>query len=284
MKKLRIYKIRFTLLAILFLIFSIVFQTKIEAIRRFKVPGSSIIYLPSGKYLKFITFGFDSLLADIIYIWAIQYYSNYAIKNRFDYLEHIFSIISELDPHYLDPYRIGALIAWYEGRRIDLALKVLDLGIKKNPNDWVLPFEAAHYAQMYKKDYKLAQYYYDIARKIDGAPPIARRLYAAAAFKAMDLETAYKNWLEIYQTAENERVKKIAYNHLYRTKATIDKIKLEKAIEIYKKKYRRLPMNLNQLVRAGILKEIPKDLDGNDYIYNPHTGEVKSPYVPWKRE
>jgi len=284
MKKLRIYKVRFALLTILFLILAITAQTKIETIRRFKVPGSSIIYLPSGKYLKFITFGFDSLLADIIYIWAIQYYSNYAIKNRFDYLEHIFSIISELDPHYLDPYRIGALIAWYEGRRIDLALKVLDLGIKKNPNDWVLPFEAAHYAQMYKKDYKLAQYYYDITRKIKGAPPIARRLYAAAAFKAMDLETAYKNWLEIYQTAEDERVKKIAYNHLYRTKATIDKIKLKEAIEKYKKKYRRLPMNLNQLVRAGILKEIPKDLDGNDYIYNPHTGEVKSPYTPWKRE
>ncbi len=284
MKKLRIYRVRFALLTILFLILAITVQTKIETIRRFKVPGSSIIYLPSGKYLKFITFGFDSLLADIIYIWAIQYYSNYAIKNRFDYLEHIFSIISELDPHYLDPYRIGALIAWYEGKRIDLALKVLDLGIKKNPNNWILPFEAAHYAQMYKKDYKLAQYYYDITRKIKGAPPIARRLYAAAAFKAMDLETAYKNWLEIYQTAEDERVKKIAYNHLYRTKTTIDKIKLKKAIEKYKKKYRRLPMNLNQLVRAGILKEIPKDLDGNDYIYNPHTGEVKSPYTPWKRE
>ena len=284
MKKLRIYRVRFALLTILFLILAITAQTKIETIRRFKVPGSSIIYLPSGKYLKFITFGFDSLLADIIYIWAIQYYSNYAIKNRFDYLEHIFSIISELDPHYLDPYRIGALIAWYEGKRIDLALKVLDLGIKKNPNNWILPFEAAHYAQMYKKDYKLAQYYYDITRKIKGAPPIARRLYAAAAFKAMDLETAYKNWLEIYQTAEDERVKKIAYNHLYRTKTTIDKIKLKKAIEKYKKKYRRLPMNLNQLVRAGILKEIPKDLDGNDYIYNPHTGEVKSPYTPWKRE
>ena len=284
MKKLRIYRVRFALLTILFLILAITVQTKIETIRRFKVPGSSIIYLPSGKYLKFITFGFDSLLADIIYIWAIQYYSNYAIKNRFDYLEHIFSIISELDPHYLDPYRIGALIAWYEGKRIDLALKVLDLGIKKNPNNWILPFEAAHYAQMYKKDYKLAQYYYDITRKIKGAPPIAHRLYAAAAFKAMDLETAYKNWLEIYQTAEDERVKKIAYNHLYRTKTTIDKIKLKKAIEKYKKKYRRLPMNLNQLVRAGILKEIPKDLDGNDYIYNPHTGEVKSPYTPWKRE
>jgi len=284
MKELKIYRTRFTLLAIFFLIFAIFFQTKIEGIKRFKVPGSSIIYLPSGEYLKYVTFGFDSLLADIVYIWAIQYYSNYSIRNRFDYLEHIFSIISELDPYYLDPYRVGALIAWYEGRRIDLALRVLDLGIKKNPNDWVLPLEAGHYAQMYKKDYKLAQYYYGIAKKIKGAPAIVHRLYAHAAFRAMDLATAYKNWLEIYQTAKDERIKKIAYNHLYRTKATIDKIRLTKAIKKYKKIYRRLPMNLNQLVRAKILKEIPKDLDGNDYIYNPRTGEVKSPYVPWKRE
>jgi tetratricopeptide (TPR) repeat protein len=259
-------------------------QIKIEKTKRFRVPGSSIIYLPSGKYLRLVTFGFNSLLADIIYIWAIQYYSDYRIKDRFNYLEHIFSIISALDPYYIDPYRIGALIAWYEGRRIDLALKILDMGIKKNPNDWILPFEAGHYAQMYKKDYKLAQYYYGITMKIKGAPPLARRLYAAAAFKAMDLETAYRNWLEIYQTAKDKRIKKIAYNHLYRTKATIDTIKLEKAIRKFKEKYNRLPMNLNQLVRAGILNKIPKDLDGNDYIYNPHTGEIKTPYTPWKKE
>ena len=69
------------------------------------------------------TFGYSSLMADIIYIWAIQYYGNTAIPDKFDYFVHIFSIISELDPRYVDPYEVGALIAFYDAKDIALALK-----------------------------------------------------------------------------------------------------------------------------------------------------------------
>ena len=97
-----------------------------DKIPRSKVPGASIIYIPSGKYLKHATFGYSSLMADLIYIWAIQYYGNYAISERYDHLDQIFSIIAELDPRYLDPYEVGAIIAVYEARDPYLAFKVLD--------------------------------------------------------------------------------------------------------------------------------------------------------------
>ena len=54
-----------------------------DKIPRSKVPGASIIYIPSGKYLKHATFGYSSLMADLIYIWAIQYYGNYTIAERY---------------------------------------------------------------------------------------------------------------------------------------------------------------------------------------------------------
>jgi len=82
-----------------------------DRIVRKKVPGSSIIYIPSGKFLKHGTFGYRALAADAIYLWAIQYYSTPAIDDRFDHLDHVFAIINELDPRYQDPYEIGAMIA-----------------------------------------------------------------------------------------------------------------------------------------------------------------------------
>jgi hypothetical protein len=42
-------------------------------------------------------------------------------------------------------------------------------------------------------------------------------------------------------------------------------------------------MELPQLVRAGFLDSLPKDLDGKEYIYDSRTGEVKTPIIPWKR-
>ncbi len=258
-------------------------KVKTDNISRKKIPGSSIIYIPSGQYLKFATFGNSSLLADLIYVWAIQYYSDYTIPDMYKYLDHIFSIINELDPSYLDPYDIGAVIAAYEAQDLDLALKILDRGLEKNPEQWLFPYMAAHYAQMIKKDHKLAQEYYKKAMNIEEVPPIVERLYANAIFKSMDYKRALQTWLEIYKTAKDERVKKIASNHIYNITTTIDIQKINEAIAKFKESYGRNPMELSQLVRAGFLDSLPKDLDGKEYIYDSRTGEVKTPTIPWKR-
>ena len=258
-------------------------KVKTDNISRKKIPGSSIIYIPSGQYLKLATFGNSSLLADMIYVWAIQYYSDYTIPDMYEYLDHIFSIINELDPSYLDPYDIGAVIAAYEAEDLDLALKILDRGLEKNPEQWLFPYMAAHYAQMIKKDHKLAQEYYKKAMNIEEVPPIVERLYANAIFKSMDYKRALQTWLEIYKTAKDERTKKIASNHIYNITATIDIQKINEAIEKFKESYGRNPMELSQLVRAGFLDSLPKDLDGKEYIYDSRKGEVKTPTIPWKR-
>lgn len=258
-------------------------KLQINKITREKIPGSSIIYIPSGKYLKFATFGYSSFIADLIYIWAIQYYSNYSIPDRYDNLDHIFSIIAELDHRYLDPYEIGALIAVHEAKDLSLAFKILDRGLEKNPDQWIFPLQAGHYAQMMTKDYELARKYYKKTMEMDGAPVITRRLYANAAFKIMDYKTAWENWLEIYKTTEDERIKKIASNQLYQVKAAIDVKVIKEAIEKFKERFGRNPTEQAQLVKHGLLDSLPKDLDGKEYIYNSQTGEIRAPMIWWKR-
>ena len=267
------------LLALLFMGLKI----KIEETPRPRIPGSSIIYIPSGKYLKMATFGYSSLLADIIYIWAIQYYGNYAIQDRLTYLTHIFSIISELDPRWVDPYEVGALIAFFDFQDVPLALKILDMGFAKNPDQWIFPLEAGHYAQLYKKDFELARDYYKKTMAVKGAPDIAKRLYAEAAFKTSDLKTSWETWLEVYQTASDPQIKKIASNHLYEVKAAGDIAVLKSALEKYKERFGRNPAELERLVRTRFLASLPQDLDGKDYLYDPQTGEIKTQVIPWKR-
>ena len=255
----------------------------LDTMERQKLPGSSIIYIPTGKYLKFATMGFSNLLADIVYIWAIQYFTRTEIRDRFENLDHIFSIISELDPRYLDPYEIGSLIALHEAKDFDLAFKILDRGLENNPDQWLFPYEAGHIAQRFMKDYELAREYYGKAMEIETAPAQTRRLFANALYETMDFQKAWETWLEIFQTATDERTKKIASNHLYRVKSAVDTLNLSKAVVEYRARYGHLPDDLDQLVSGGFVAEIPKDMDGKDYVYNPETGEVKPPTIPWKR-
>jgi tetratricopeptide (TPR) repeat protein len=221
-------------------------------------------------------------VADLVYLWAIQYYTTYTIVDRFQNLEHIFSIIAELDPRYTDPYEIGALIAVNEAKDLNLAFKILDMGLAKNPDQWIFPFEAGHYAQR-AKDYDTARKYYEKTMSIPGAPEIAKRLYAAAGFRVMDLKESWETWLEVYNTAQDERTKKIAGKHLYQVKATSDTNLLKEAVRQFRERYQRLPAGLEDLVRVGLVSSLPRDLDGKDYVYNPKTGEIKAPSVWWKR-
>ena len=132
-------------------------KVRMDQIPRSRVYGSAIIYLPQGTYLRPATLGFSSLAADLVYLWAIQFYSTPEITDRFDYLDHIFSIIFELDPLFIDPYEIGAIISVYEAKNIELALSMLEKGSANNPAQWLFPFQAGHYAQYFLKDFERAK-------------------------------------------------------------------------------------------------------------------------------
>ncbi|MGZ5478095.1 MAG: hypothetical protein ACXWGZ_00745 [Candidatus Aminicenantales bacterium] len=276
-----------TVLLVLFLLASasaiVALKAVTDRVVRKELPGSSIIYIPSGKFLKYATFGYRNLAADAIYLWAIQYYTTPTIDDRFDHLDHIFAIINELDPRYQDPYEVGAMIAVQEARDIQAAFAILDRGAANNPDQWVYPFNAGHIALMTVKDYPLAEKYFAQCMKVPGAPEFVERLRANAIYKKGDLKTSWDTWLDIFKRAPDERTKKIASNHLYDVKATIDGAALEEAAAKYRERFGRLPADLEVLVRAGFLREVPKDLDGKDYLYDAATGKVKTAVSPWRR-
>lgn len=254
-----------------------------DRILREKVPGSSVIYLPSGKFMKHATFGYSALAADLVYLWAIQYYSTPTIDDRFDYLDHVFSIIAELDPRYTDPYEVGALIAVQEARDPQAAFRILDRGHEKNPDLWIFPFNAGHIAMMTLRDFELAEKYFRMCMEIPGSPDFVRRLHANAIFRKGDLQTSWETWLEIYRTAPDERTRKIASNHLYNVKSTIDIAEIGRAASAFRERYGRWPEELEALVRARLMAKIPRDLDEEDYVYDPETGGVKTRISPWRR-
>ena len=254
----------------------------LDAIPRARVPGASILYLPSGKSLQYMSLGNRPLMADLIYLWAIQYFSNTAVADRYDHMEHVFSIIAELDPRYLDPYQIGAMIASTDAGDLQKALWILDLGLEKNPDQWIFPYQAGHLA-IPLKDFELAREYFKKAMEIPGASPITRRLYANAATELSDYPTALKHWGEIYETTDDERIKRIATNHLYRVYAAIHTKRLTEALGAFRERFGRNPGSLSDLVKLGFIESLPRDVDGNDYVYDPATGEVTTAVPWWKR-
>ena len=239
------------------------------------VPGDRLLYLPSGRLLQILDLGHSELLADLIYLWSIQFYGNYPGGVRYDYLVQIYDrVITELDPRFRDAYILGALILSMEARRPEAALTLLDKGIRALPDDWLLPFEAGFIAYHDLRDYARAAEYFRTAIERPGVPPPVRRFHAEMFNRMGDRRTSRRHWQEILATAESDYVRSIAQRHVHDLSVEIDLAVLREAIERYRSLEGEPPSDLRTLVHVGIAEAIPLDPDGNPYAYDPETGEV----------
>ncbi len=242
-----------------------------------------LMFLPSGQYLKVSSLGFSVLLADVIYLWSIQYYGHHRTEEGRNYLWHIYDVITELDPHFIDAYLLGALIMASDMADSDLAIELLEKGMDHNPDDWILPLDAGFYAYLNLQDPERAAIYFDRASAVAGAPPQIARLHAHMFEEAGDLMASLQFWIEIYEGAEDERVESIAWQHIYDLRVRLDLRALAAAVDRFQTERGRTPSSLQDLVGAGYLRGTPENPNGSPYLYNPVTGQVTDPEAGQRR-
>jgi tetratricopeptide (TPR) repeat protein len=242
-----------------------------------------LLYLPSGQYLRASSLGFQVLLADVIYLWSIQYYGHHRTEEGRNYLRHIYDVITDLDPHFIDAYLVGALIMANDMSDPDLAIALLEKGMEHNPDDWILPLDAGFYAYLNLEDPERAAVYFDHASSIPGAPTQIARLHAHMYEQAGDLARSLQFWLEVYEEADDERVESIAWQHIYDLRVKLDIEVLEAAVGRYQVERGRLPESLQELIDVGYLRGSPENPNGSPYVYNPITGEIRDPEAGQRR-
>ena len=236
-----------------------------------------LLYLPNGRHLKTLSLGHAPVMADMLFLWAIQYYSNYEREERTLYVEHVFSaVITELDPHYIDAYWIGAMILIVEAHEVEAGLRLLEKGAEKNPDQWILPYLAAweaFHAQMYDR----ARGYFEQASRVPGAPGVVRRMHAGLILRAGRTGDALAMWLELAGDPNADALSlKIAHRKVRELRVQVDIEGLQHAVRRFRNDNRRNPTTLEELVMRSYIDRLPQDPDSADYAYDPRTGTVSS--------
>lgn len=250
---------------------------RLDALSAAPPEGRALLYLPNGRYLKAASLGHAPLVADFVYLWAIQFYSDYDRKDRFRYVEHIFGrVIPELDSRYLDPYWIGALILTVEARDLEGGLRILETGFRNNPQAWVLLYLAGWECSNAGQPARAAEYF-GRAAAVPGAPAQLRRLQAGMEAKAGDLEEALATWRSLRDDpASDATTRGIADRQVRDLIVRGDVRALEGAVARFRERAGRVPRSLEELVARGVLSGLPLDPDGRPYAYDPRTGAVTS--------
>jgi hypothetical protein len=232
---------------------------------------SEVLYIPSGRVLRYISLGNEGLMADLYWTRAVQYFGRKRLARavRFDLLAPLLSLTTELDPLLLVAYRYGAvfLAEKYPGGagQPEAALQLLRRGIVANPNEWRLWVDLGFIYYWDLKDYASAARVFRVGSERPGAKLWVRTLAASVAAKGGELETSRLLWSEIYRQADNEQIRHSAQEHLFALTAQEEINRLNDLLEAYARQFGRRADSLSDLLAAGLLKVVPRDPSGVAY-------------------
>lgn len=235
------------------------------------------VRLPSSMALRIAALNYRHFVADLLYIWSIQFYASPQNKNRYDYLEPIFNLLTDINPHYKEFYYTGAWIMSTEKRDPEMALRLFDKAIRSFPNDYFLPFEAALMAAQELHDPKRAEIYLEKALAVPGAPVRDLARYRAhMVMLSRDLDGAWTLWKQIESTSTSPEEREIARKHLLSIQYQKEQPLLHKVAELFRQKNGRWPKGFPELVSHGFLKHLPLDYTGQPYRLDPESGAIST--------
>ena len=263
---------------------SVVGRRQVEKIQGPQATLDEVLYLPSGKTVKRLSLGYSSLLADIYWTRAVQYFGSRHLvySGHYDLLYPLLDITTDLDPQLIVAYESGSI---FLSQRVpegagqpDKAVALVEKGVRANPTYWRFYFTLGFIHYMDRHDYKAAEQAFQKGSEVPGALPWMRVMAARMAEKGEDAETAAYLWKTIYDTTLDKMIKDNAAKHLISLRAEADMDELERRTKAYRERFGQNPTGWSELVRAGLLRGVPMDPNGVPYKLLPDGSvQVKDP-------
>ena len=204
-------------------------------------------WLPTSEFAKATAFWFDNTKADIYWLETIQYVGSNALSSAYKkYLYKILNLVTDLNPYFLHPYKLGMLLLpdynpRYEDLNEDQKLEYIkqaeSLWLKwmknfcdlkkveaikkqddlqkiwtdekyKNPcKTYEVPYYLAYIYYFYLKDPKKASDYYKIASANSDSVNWAKILAAIMKWKGWDREKSFLMFLNIWKSLDTSKDK-----------------------------------------------------------------------------
>ncbi len=238
---------------------------QVDTIRGKQATLEEVLYIPSGKTLKRLSLGYSSLLADIYWTRAVQYFGQKHQQEALHYemLDPLLDITTDLDPHLIIAYEFGSIFlsqpAPAGAGQPEKAAALVEKGIRANPTYWRLYFTLGYIHYFDRKDYKAAREAFQKGSEMPGAYFWMKVMAAEMAQRAGENSFATEIWSHLYESTQDAMVKDNARQHLTALSMEREIDEIQKRIETFRQRTNRLPAGWYDLVRAGLLQGVPVD-------------------------
>jgi hypothetical protein len=230
------------------------------------------VLVRSPKLMKVVTLEYGTLAADIYWTRAVQYYGNKRLGQdpNLESLWPLLDVATTLDPNLLPAYRFGAtFLSQPEPRgaaRPDLAVQLLERGLKANPDYWRLYQDLGNIYYLELKDYARAGQAYLEGSKKPSAAPWMKVMAARFLEKGESRETAALLWAELFESSTDAAIRKNARINLELLRADEDIEHVNDIAQQFAAKTGRLPRSIREMMQIGLIGGEPVDPTGHAYV------------------
>jgi hypothetical protein len=176
-----------------------------------KQKREELLYFPSNKFVEAITGGFDVLMSDFLWMETGNYFGKHRRTDKnYPYLYHMFDIITDLDPKFLPVYTLGTIMVATDAKETDMAMELLNKGMRDNPKLWQIPFTKGFIYYVHKKDPLKASRWFLLASYKEDAPEIVGKFATWTLYKSKGVEVTLSLYMRLYNVSSSEIFKEKA--------------------------------------------------------------------------
>jgi hypothetical protein len=232
-----------------------------------------VLYVRSPAALRRMALSYDSILADVYWIRAIQLYGDTRLGHTagrgYALLYPLLDLTTTLDPYFDVAYQFGGLFLAEKPPggpgRPDLAVKLLQRGVDTQPDDWRL-YQAVGFVHYWSyRDYATAADWFGRAARLPGAPTWMGALSAVTLAEGGNRKSSRLLWQQIQETATDDWFQRESQRRLKQLDA-MDQIELlEKVVKAFTDQHGRPPAGWAELARGGYVRGAIVDPNGAPY-------------------
>jgi hypothetical protein len=235
--------------------------------------AENLLYVRSPETMKRLALSYDSLLADVYWIRAVQHYGGTRLSTdpdkRYDLLFPLLDLTTSLDERFNIAYYYGStfLAEAPPGGpgRPDLAIALLEKGLRAQPDKWEFAQWIGFVHYWWRQDYEQASAWFSRAAKFPGAPIWMAPLAATTLAEGGSRQASRFMWEEIARTAEDEWFRNEARRRLQQLDAMDQLDQLRTIAARFSEQRGAPPSDWSELRAAGYLKGTPVDPTGTPY-------------------
>jgi hypothetical protein len=236
-----------------------------------------LAYLPKGEYLRLAVLGYRQLVADLIWLQAVQHIgASRDTQQGYRWTYHAVDVLTDLDPTFVPPYQATGVFLGVLAGHADEGVAILDKGMRYNPAVWQFPFLAGYISYYERCDPTVGGQYLRQAAQVPGAPAYLPKLAARMTVESGDPTAALEFLDRFSRSVTDERIRQALNQRMKEVLQEKDLLFLEASVRQYQVKYGHRPAKLEDLMLHGVIRRLPDDPLGGQYQIDLVTGKVSS--------